>query len=283
MAPIVFPFNHIGIYVFNILIVVSWFIFSFLFWRNLRRFAVEEDHVFDLTFYATIVALIAARIGYVATHWALFVGKSPLLIPALWVLPGLSWLEGMIGGLATLIVLCRQYKVRLGLVFDTLAVALPLPIIIGEASSLLAGLEVGKLTRLPWAVRFVGYTGLRHPVQLYEMIAVVCISGLIVNVSRIAERQKWAYGIIGIWFFMSYSLVMFGLEFVKDTRVYWGNVSANQWILIGIFAESIGVIYVRGGGREALRPKIHAVHSFIEKKGNILYAAISRRHLEKPS
>ena len=46
----------------------------------------------------------------------------------------------------------------------------------------------------------------------------------------------------------------FLLEFAKDARVYWGSLSANQWVLIGIFAECIGVLYVRGGGRETLRP-----------------------------
>jgi prolipoprotein diacylglyceryltransferase len=85
---------------------------------------------------------------------------------------------------------------------------------------------------------------------------------------------------VGIWFFLWYSVLMFTLEFMKDSHVYLGSLTANQWILIGIFAECIGVGYVRGGGRESIRPMTHAVHSFLEEKGKKLYGSISKRHAD---
>lgn len=278
MLPLVFPIAHISLYGANMLIVLAWGAYSFLFWRGLRRWAIEEDRVFDLTFYSTLVAGVVARFGYVVSHWELFAGKSILLTAALWIAPGLSFLCGIIGGLATIVLLSRQYKVRLGLVLDTLATALPLPIIIGEIASLLDGLEIGARASVPWSVRFVGNVGLRHPVQLYEMVAMVIISFIIFRLSQIAVFKKWAYGMVGIWFFLLYSASMFVLEFVKDSHVYWGGLTANQWILIGIFAECIGVVYVRGGGRESIRPHVHAVRAFLEEKGKQVYAAVSRRH-----
>lgn len=278
MIPLTFPIAHVSIYAANILLVLAWTIFSFLFWRGLRRWAIEEDRVFDLTFYATLATFVTARIVYVGTHWEVFVGKSPLLVAALWISPGLSWLGALLGGLGTLVLLSRQYKVRLGLVLDTLAICLPLPIIIGEIVSLLNGMEIGKQTMLPWAIRFVGFVGLRHPIQLYEMIALVAISGMVVKIMDVAVQKKWAYGMVGIWFFLSYSVLMFVLEFLKDSHVYLGSLTINQWILIAVFAECIGVVYVRGGGRETLRPYTHAVHSFLEEKGKKLYAAIPKRH-----
>ncbi len=280
MLPLSFPIAHVSVYLANALLILAWLVFSFLFWRGLRRFAIEEDRIFDLTFYATIVAFITARLGYVMTHWPLFAGKSMLLVLALWVSPGLSWIGALLGGMATLVLLSRQYKVRLGLVLDTLAGVLSLPVIIGEAASLLNGLEIGKRTALPWGVRFAGFNGSRHPVQLYEMIALVIISSIIVRLISVADHKKWAYGMIGICFFLCYSVLMFVLEFFKDSHVYWGGLSANQWILIGIFAECIGVVYVRGGGRESIRPMMHAVHSFFEEKGKKLYAAISKKRAE---
>ncbi len=278
MMPIEFPIAHVSVFVSNILLVLAWLAYSFLVWRSLRRWAVEEDRVFDLTFYSTIFALFTARLGFVVTHLNLFIGKSLLLIPALWIAPGLSWLGALVGGLATLIVLCRRYKVRLGLVLDSLPVALPLPIIIGETAALMSGLEIGKRTALPWAIRFVGFAGGRHPVELYEMMALVLLSTLMVKLTTIAAAKKWAYGIVGVWFFFLYSVFMFALEFLKESTVYWGGLTANQWILIGIFAECIGVLYVRGGGRESIRPITHAVHSFIAEKGKIFYATVSKRH-----
>jgi len=254
-------------YAANIVFVFAWIVCSFMFWRGLRRFAVIEDRIFDLTFYATVIGFVVSRAGYVATHWTLFAGKSMLLVAALWISPGLSWLGLLLGGLITLIYLSRRYKVRLGLVLDTVAFSLPLPIILGEAASLLNGVEIGKITTLPWAIRFVGFTGMRHPVQLYEMVFLVLISTGMLRITQLAARHKWAYGIIGVWFFFFYSFFMFVLEFLKDSPVYWGRLTANQWMLIGIFAECVGVIYVRGGGREAIR-----------RVRNNIYESISKRH-----
>lgn len=267
MLPISFPIANVSVYAAQILMVCSWLVFSFLFWRGLRRFAVSEDRIFDLTFYATIIGFASARLGFIIASWQLFVGKSPLLMVALWISPGLSWLGLVLGSLATFIFLSRHYKVRLGLVLDVLASILPLPIILGETASLLNGVEVGKQTVLPWAIRFVGFEGGRHPVQLYEMISIVVISVLMMRIVDRGVRKKWAYGIVGIWFFIIYSIIMFALEFVKDSHVYWGGLTANQWVLIAIFAECIGVMYVRGGGREEAR-----------RIGNIIYAKLSKRY-----
>ncbi len=277
MFPILFTIGTVSLYSTSVTIVLAWLVFSFLFWRGLRAGGATEDHIFDLTFYATIVAFIAARAGYIVTHWDTFVGKSSLLMLALWVAPGLSWLSGLVGGLATLVFLSRQQKIRLGHVLDTLPVALGFPIIIGKLGSLLDGTEIGKQTALIWGVNLSGHAGLRHPVQLYEMIAMGVIGICMLRIARRAVHQKWAYGIVGVWFTLLYSVVMFALEFFKDSRVYWGNITANQWMLIGIFAESVGVLYVRGGGRERIRPLFRSMHTKLGQIGKNIYEKLSRR------
>lgn len=265
----------------NTLLVISWCLFSFLFWRGLRRWGIEEDRIFDLTFYSTLTAFVMARLVFVVTNWYQFAGKSLLLIPALWIAPGLSWIGALVGGIATLTLLSRQYKVRLGLVLDSLPFALLAPVILGEVVSFLQSSEIGKVTLLPWGVRVIGHTGLRHPVQGYEIFFLAALWFFLWRIAQVAVKKKWAYGVVGVWFFLLYSVGMFSLEFAKDTPVYWGRLTANQWILIGIFAECIGVLYVRGGGRESLRPVFRAVHSAIIQKGKAVYATISKRHINR--
>lgn len=222
------------------MIVLSWLIWSFLFWRALRKEAIAEDRIFDLTFYSTLVAFIAARLGFVISHNELFLGKSLLLLPALWVSPGLSWLSGLVGGVGTLTFLSRQYKVRLGIILDALVYGLPVAIIVG----------------------LIGFL----PTSIYEIMSIVVIGVLINRLSVRAESWKWPYGIVCVWFFFLYALAEFVLEFGDTGRVYWGNLTANQWVLIGIFAESVGVLYVRGGGRERFRPIAHTLYEFISKR-----------------
>lgn len=262
----------------NILLLVAWGVFSFQVWRGLRNNGVDEDRIFDLTFYATFMSLIAARIGFVAANWEIFAGKSPLLIAAMWVSPGLSWLGALIGGIGTLIALSRSYKVRLGMVLDALALSLPLPLIIGEVASLISGLEKGTPTLLPWAVRVGGDSVLRHPVQVYEMIAAAALFLVLSRLAKTAVRKKWPYGLLGIWFFLWYAVSEFALEFTKVSRVYWGHISANQWVLIGIFAESLGVLYIRGGGRERMRPFGVRLARMFDAFKTRIYEFISARH-----
>lgn len=277
MFPLTFPIGNVSIYAGDVLLIFSWLTYSFLFWRGLRRWGIDEDRIFDLTFYATLMAFITARLWFVVTHWNIFAGKSFLLMIALWISPGLSWMGAVVGGMATTVMLSRQYKVRLGLVLDTLATTLPLPIIIGEVASLFYAVEVGKPTPLVWGIRYAGHAGIRHPVQLYEIFVLSLISYFMIKISTVATRKKWAYGLVGVWFFVLYSIASFLLEFAKDSTVYWGRLTANQWILIGIFAECVGVLYVRGG-RETFRPITRAVRTFISEKGKTLYAAIPKRH-----
>jgi prolipoprotein diacylglyceryltransferase len=110
------------------------------------------------------------------------------------------------------------------------------------------------------------------------MIALAVVGFIMMKLISLASKQKWAYGIVGIWFLLLYSVFMFVLEFLKDSPVYLGRLTANQWILIGIFAECVGVLYVRGGGREHIRPIANTVRTFIVEKGNKIYAKISRRN-----
>lgn len=267
MHPLLFSFGQIHVYWLSILTVVSWLVFSFIFWRNLRRIGIGDDVIFDLTFYATIAALIAARVGFIAFHWEIFSSKSPLLAVALWVAPGLSWTGAFIGGVSTLVALSRLYKVRLGQVLDSMVSALPCSFIIGAVGTLLDGAQQGK----------VSVSGLRHPVELYQIIGMVILYGVFMRVNVQGERNKWPYGIVSIWFIFSYALVMFLIEFVSDTHVYFGNITANQWVYLALIAECIGVLYVRGGGREKIRPLFRLFLSKLKKIGDQSYAKISKR------
>jgi len=267
----------ISMYIGNGIQVIAWMIFSFLFWRRLRRWGVEDDRIFDLTFYGALSTLVGARLYYVFTHWPLFAGKSLLYVFALWVSPGLTWLGGMIAGTGMLVVLGRIYKIRIGWILDALALSFPIPLIVGELASFIHAYEIGRHSGLPWAIRYIRVDGMRHPVQLYTLIVMACIGGILIRLNILFEKKKIPYGLLGVWFFLLYSVSSFLLEFFKIAPVYLKGLSANQWILIGVFAECIGVLYIRGGGRENGKRTIQAVQTFFYKKGKALYATISKR------
>lgn len=260
MYPILFSIGPLHVFSFSLFLLLSWGVFSFIFWNVLRSEAVHEEHIFDLMFYATLVTFASARIVFVLSYQELFTDNL-LKIATLWVQPGLSLYGGLAGGVGMLIHLCRQYKVRIGYVFDALGLALPPALLVGAIGTQLDGSQVGKLSPVPWAVWYVGQAGKRHPVGFYEAIAFVGVSILLGILYQRAKKDRWPYGVIGIWFFVLFSISMFALEFFKETALYWKSLSANQWVLIVLFSQSLGAFYVRGGGRELLTPLVQTVIS----------------------
>lgn len=270
MQPILFSIASIPVFSLGFFLVVAWLIFSFIFWKLLYRVGVEEKRIFDLTFYATIVALIVSRVTFILIHPSLF-SDNWLKVAAIWVQPGFSLYGGLVGAIVTIVFLSRKYKVRLAFVLDAWALAFPIALIFGKIGSLLDATEVGREVQLPWAISYGGYVGTRHPVQMYEIGALLFLLIIFIILGRRAAREKWPYGLVGIWFFLLFSIVMFIIEFTKESAVYAVRLNLNQWILVAIFAESIGALYVRGGGRETLRPTLRRL-------GGTLYAKMRRIH-----
>lgn len=265
MYPILFSLGHFSLYSFSVFLVFAWCIFSFLFWRNLRADGVDEDRIFDLTFYATLSAFVISRAAFVLFHWELF-SETWLKAVAIWVQPGLSLYGALLGFLLTLISICRTHKVRLGLAIDAFALSFPPAMIVGLIGVFLDGTIIGKITQLPWGLHIVGQVGRRHPLALYEMLFIFFVVAFISWYSRRSAVKKRPYGTIGVWLFLIYSIGMFLLEFTQESQVYLISLSANQWILIALFAESLGAFYVRGGGRERLRPIINKLYAKFPKR-----------------
>lgn len=279
MYPLLFSIGSFHVYVLSVLILVSWLVYSFLFWRSLRSNGVDEDKIFDITFWSTLLAAITSRAVFIGLHPELF-ADAWLKTVAIWVQPGFSLYGAIVGCCCAYIYFSRSLKVRLGHMLDAIAVSFPAAILLALIGVLFDGSVPGTHASLPWAVRIVGVTGTRHPVQAYEILALILIIILIAFISRKSKKDKRPYGVVGMWFFILYSLLMFLLEFFKDTHVYWISLRANQWVLIALFAESLGAFYVRGGGREATRPILVKVRSRITKVLGGIYAKFSKRHTE---
>jgi len=279
MFPILLSVGSFHLYSFSIFLILAWFIWSFLFWRYLRALAVAEDPIFDTMFVTTIVTLLASRFSFVITHTALF-QDNWLKVVALWVQPGLSLYGGVIGGVITLIFFAMKYKIRVAHMLDAFATSFMWAYTIGLVGSFLDGSIIGIPASQAWAVPYVGHLGLRHPVQFYHFVAMLLIILVVSLIRRVSKKHTWADGTVAMWFFMIYAASAFGVEFFVEHTVYWGNLSANQWVLVGIFGQSLGAFYVRGGGKERLQIWGRAFVRNSKKVVGGIYAKFSKRHIE---
>ena len=269
MFPILISIGPFHLASSSVFLILAWCVFSFTFWRLMREYAVEEEKTFDLMFYGTILAILGARAFYVVFSPQEFVGDW-LRILTVWVTPGLSFYGGLFVGVAAMLLLAKRKKVRMGTILDAAAQPLAGAIIVGKIGSFLGATEVGIKSQLPGATMYAGYADLRHPVQLYEIaVLLVMLVGAIV-LERKARRQKWAFGLVGSIFFLVYAAFMFALEFFKEGELYWRGLRINQWVLLALFCESAGALYVRGGGRVYVRLLGRAIGGW--------YGRISKRH-----
>jgi prolipoprotein diacylglyceryltransferase len=279
MMPILFSIGSFHMFSFSLLLILAWFIWSFTFWRYLRSLAINEERIFDAMFATTLVSLVASRLVFVFSHVSLF-SENWLRIVALWVQPGLSLYGALIGAVLTLVIVAMKYKIRVAHMLDAFSVSFMWAYAIGLVAGFLDGSVVGKLAAAKWAVMYVGHLGLRHPIQLYSLLSMIGIIIVITFIGRMSKKYAWADGSIAMWFFSLFAASAFTVEFFMEHTIYWGYLSANQWVLVGIFGQSLGAFYVRGGGKEKLAKGASVFWTTVKKFIGGIYAKFSKRHTE---
>jgi phosphatidylglycerol---prolipoprotein diacylglyceryl transferase len=97
---------------------------------------------------------------------------------------------------------------------------------IGRVGCFLTGLSdktYGVATQLPWGVDF-GNGVLRHPTQLYEIVFLIGLGGILWWVSRVTYRS----GQLFLGFMLAYLGFRFGIDFLKPDFHPFGGISVIQ-------------------------------------------------------
>jgi len=268
MYPILLTVGSIHFFSYSIFLVLSWMVFSFVFWKMLRSEGIVEQKIFDLTFFATIVSFVISRLTFVLFHLDLF-SDSMLKIIALWIQPGFSLYGALISALIYILFVGRGKKIRMGNLYDAFAMAIASALTVGKVGSLLDGTEVGLETNATWAVNYIGYAASRHPIQFYELVALLIVITVSYKVYTTARIKKLPFGIVGIVLFLVLTPLFFALEYLKLRSFIYYSLSINQWMLLVLFSENVGLLYVNGGGREWLKPRAKKVFANIKNRVTI--------------
>jgi len=206
--------------------------------REARRLGLDGDHVYNLVFYALLTTLLGARLAYVLSHWTAYRGA---LLSALSPTPtALAWPEGvLLGGLAAAIYWSRN-RLPVGTTLDAMAPGLTLTLALVRLGAFLDGSGFGEPTTLPWGVAMWGET--RHPVQLYEMAALLLILGILWR-----WRTRRAFdGHTCVLFVALYAGSRLVLEaFRADAPLLPGGVRTVQVIALATLLGAVWYLYRR--------------------------------------
>jgi phosphatidylglycerol:prolipoprotein diacylglycerol transferase len=206
--------------------------------RQAERLGMDGDHIYNLGFYALLTALLGARLAYVLTHWSAYQGA---LLSAFSPTPtAFNWPEGLVVGLLVALVYGLRYRLPLSTTLDALAPGLALALALERLGAFLDGRNFGEPTSLPWGVRLWGEV--RHPNQMYEMIALLLIVALL---SWQQSRRPYSGHTFALFIALYAGARLFLEAFRADASLISGGLRSTQLIALAVMLGAVWYLYRR--------------------------------------
>ena len=230
-----FQIRYYGLF-YVIAFVMAYFIINHL--AKKRELSLDKDDVADYLLYIIVGTIIGARAFYVIFNLPFYL-SNPFQIIAIWN-GGLAFHGGFIGAAIAAYYFSKRKKIDFYELADITVIPLALGLALGRIGNFINGELYGKVTDVPWAVKFPAAEGFRHPSQIYESFKNL----LIFSTLWIIKDLKLPKGFL-FWFFaVMYSVLRFTVEFFKQPGegidflvgpLTFGQVVSIIMFLIGIF------------------------------------------------
>ncbi len=217
--------------------------FLFVYWY-VRRVAAKgflklsEDDVDWLMVWLVAGILIGARLFEVLIWEPSYYFVNPSEIIAIWH-GGLSFHGGLVGGLIAGYLFSRKRKIPFLQLCDACIVPIALGQALGRIGNFLNGELFGRITSVPWAIKFPGAEGYRHPSQLYEAFYDIIIFVVLLSLAVKKRRD----GFLLAYFLVLYSVFRFVTEFFRMPTVFLGPLTMGQALCVPMFFVGIWLLF----------------------------------------
>lgn len=231
-----FEIRFYGIVYATALVFLVWYL-----QRAARQGRVKNltpERAMDSVLFAMLAMLICARILQVLTHLPYYIGE-PLGILAFWE-GGLTFFGGFIGIVLTTAYLLHRWKIDFYELADIVIVPIPVFLMFGRVANFINAEIAGKVTSVPWAVKFPGYTGYRHPSQLYEAFAMLILFLALLCLSKVQQKKNIKSGFLFWCFVALYGGLRFVVEFFKELDLLqlfgfsWTHYLSFAMLVVGV-------------------------------------------------
>ena len=218
-----------------------------------KKFGLNGDHIYGMTFSAVILGFLAARVLFIITEWENFL-QNPMqyLTGAGFVVYG-----GIIGGALTIYGFCKIKKIDMLSYLDLMIPSVALAQALGRVGCFLAGCCYGRETQSPLGVVFTNSDFAPNGVKLLPTQLFMAGGDLVIMAVLLWYASKRPMrGRTSALYLILYSVGRFFIEFLRnDDRGTVGILSTSQFI--AIFTLAVGVI-----GFYIVLPKLN-------QKGNV--------------
>ena len=243
MHPILIKLGPLTIRYYGLMYVIAISLGFYLTAREVRRKRltvgkgesrrpVSIDDLIDLLLWTIPIAIIGARIYYVAFQWGYY-SRHLGDIVKIWQ-GGLAIHGGVIAGAATVYAFCRIKRINFWALTDSLAPAMILGQAIGRIGNLMNGDAYGTPTTLPWGIHFppdspagMAYPGqATHPSMIYEMILNLMIFAYLWRI----RKKGYKDGFLTAMYFILYSIARGIVSFTRGDSLWLGPIRAAHVI-----------------------------------------------------
>lgn len=195
-----------------------------------KKFGLNGDHIYGMTFSAVILGFVAARILFIITEWNDFI-QNPMryLSGAGFVVYG-----GIIGGALTIYGFCKIKKIDMLAYLDLMIPSVALAQAFGRVGCFLAGCCYGKETDSWLGVVFTNSDFAPNGVKVLPTQLFMAGGDLVITAILLWYAAKRpARGKTSALYLILYSIGRFAVEFLRnDDRGTVGMLSTSQFIAI---------------------------------------------------
>ncbi len=264
------PFLHLGpitLGTYGLMVATGLICAFFVMRADLRRRALEVDaeSIIGIT---GLAGLAGARLYHLLESPAEFFANP---LPLLFSTTGFAWFGALLGGFTALVLLARNYRMKILLMLDVAAPAAALGYGIGRIGCLISGDgDYGTPTSLPWGMSFpnglVPTTERVHPTPIYEFLGAVVIAYVLwrigqwalagkpsvpVNLARPAAHPA---GEVFAWYLVLTGVARFLVEFIRiNPRSFLGMSNAQAASVLSVFAGVLLLLVLKRGATTPLQ------------------------------
>lgn len=214
-------------------------------WALGLRFSREEAE--NLALWSLAGAFVGARLYFIAQNDPALYVREPWRMLMVWE-GGLAFFGGLFGAMLAAFAYTKRRRLSFARAADLFAPAIPVAAAIGRIPCLLAGMDYGTPTTLPWGVVYTHPSSYapndgiaRHPVQAYELLGDLAIAGVLLSL-----RGRLPRGALFLTYLVLFGVLRFVLFFARgDVPVVAWGLKNGHWTALIILLVAAPMLFMR--------------------------------------
>lgn len=236
--PVLFSIGPLEVRYYGLAYVIGFLFVLYFLNKKKDEIGLNKNNVENLLIYIIIGTVVGARLFEALVWNPSYYLMNPLKIFAIWE-GGMSLHGGIIGVIAACLYFCKKYKVNAAKLADIIVIPALIGLVLGRIANFINGELVGTVSSLPWCVKFPGYDGCRHPVQLYGAAGRALLFGYLLLLPKV---KKWKDGFIFWNFVLLMGIGRFIIDFLREDIRYLG-LSIGQYLSLVMVVIAVYVLW----------------------------------------